>query len=236
MKVEIWSDVACPFCYIGKRRFEEALSQFGHGDKVEVIYRSFQLDPNAEQHPTKDAYTAIAEKYGVSREQSIAMHEDIVRQGKEAGIDYQFDAMIMTNTMDAHRLIHFAGQYGKRDKVAELLFKAYFTDGKNVSEKDTLLAVAAEAGLEREAAASMLESEQFTSEVEEEMREANQLGCRGVPFFVFNRKYAVGGAQQPEMFLEVLDKAWKEEHPLTVLTPEGGEGLCTDDSCGIGEK
>lgn len=154
MKVEIWSDVACPFCYIGKHRFEEALSRFGHGDKVEVIYRSFQLDPNAEKHPTQDAYTAIAEKYGISREQSIAMHEDIVRQGKEAGIDYHFDSMIMTNTMDAHRLIHFAGQHGKRDKTAELLFKAYFTDGKNVSEKDTLLAVAAEAGLDREAAAA----------------------------------------------------------------------------------
>jgi len=207
MKVEIWSDFACPFCYIGKRRFEAALANFADKDEVQVIYRSFELDPHAAKHSPIDVHDMLAAKYGMSREQAIAMNERVGRQAQEVGLLFRFDSIVLTNTFDAHRLAHFAGQYGKRGDVTELLFKAYFTDSKHIGDHETLADIAAEAGLDREEAAAMLAGEQYAAEVREDEREASRLGIRGVPFFVIDRKYAVSGAQPSEVFLETLRQA-----------------------------
>lgn len=239
MKVEVWSDIACPFCYIGKRRFEAGLEKFAHKDEIEVVYRSFQLNPDAEKHPTQDAYDHVAEKYGITREKSIAMHANLVQQAAELGLTYNFETAIPANSLDAHRLIHYAGRYGKRTDAAEGLFKAYFTDGKPIGNIETLVTIAAEIGLDPADARAVLEGTEFKAEVEAECREASQLGANGVPFYVINRKYAVSGAQQSELFLDVLNKSWEEEKPLIVLDPSSmgratGQ-VCTDDGCIVEE-
>lgn len=217
LKVEVWSDIACPFCYIGKRRFEAGLEQFANKQDVEVIYRSFQLDPSAPKHPTQDIYALIAAKYRISREQTKKMHDDLIQQAAALGLTYRFDHAIPANSLDAHRLIHFAGQYGKRVEMAELLFRAYFTDSKHIGDHDTLAGLAEEAGLDRGLAVEMLEGTQFTAEVQAEGREASSLGANGVPFYVINRKYGISGAQASVVFLQALQTAWNDEHPLTVL-------------------
>jgi predicted DsbA family dithiol-disulfide isomerase len=211
MKVEIWSDFACPFCYIGKRRFEAALEQFANKDEVEVVYRSFELDPYMEKNVPYDVHDMLSAKYGMSREQAKALNDDVARQAKAVGLLYHFDTLILTNTFDAHRLTHFAAKYGKEGEVAEFLFKAYFTDSKHIGDPETLVKIAVEVGLDREEAASMLAGTQYTDEVRADEREAESLGIRGVPFYVINRKYAVSGAQPSEVFLEVLQKVWNED-------------------------
>ncbi|WP_219838664.1 DsbA family oxidoreductase [Paenibacillus sp. R14(2021)] len=240
MKVEIWSDIACPFCYIGKRRFEAGLADFAHKDEIEIVYRSFQLDPSAEKYPKEDAYGHVAAKYGVSRERSIAMHENLVQQAAELGLTYNFEHAVPANSLDAHRLIHYAGRYGKRTEAAELLFKAYFTDSKHIGELDTLVGIAAEIGLNPDEARDVLNGDEFTTEVQAECSEASQLGATGVPFFVINRKYAVAGAQQSDVFLDVLNKSWEEVKPLIILDPSSTDRttgqVCSDDACGIGEE
>ncbi|MBM7566903.1 DsbA family oxidoreductase [Paenibacillus sacheonensis] len=237
MKVEVWSDIACPFCYIGKRRFEAGLAKFAHKEEIEVVYRSFQLDPNAEKDPEQDAYGLVAKKYGISREQSEAMHENLVQQAAELGLTYNFEHAHPANSLDAHRLIHYAGRFGKRTEAAELLFKAYFTDSKRIGRMETLIDIAAELGLDPKEAEAVLSSDEFTEEVQAECREASQLGANGVPFYVINRKYAVAGAQPSEVFLDVLNTCWEEEKPLILLDPSStnrGTGqVCTDDSCGL---
>ncbi|NBD27627.1 DsbA family oxidoreductase [Paenibacillus glycinis] len=239
MKVEVWSDIACPFCYIGKRRFEAGLEKFAHKEEIEVEYKSFQLNPAAEKHPKHDAYGLVAEKYGISREQSVSMHENLVNQAAELGLTYNFEHAIPANSLDAHRLIHFAGRYGKRTEAAELLFKAYFTDAKHIGEIDTLTGIAAEIGLDPKEAEAVLASDEFKAEVEAECHEASMLGANGVPFYVINRRYAVAGAQSSDVFLDVLNRTWAEEKPLIFIDPSSTESntgqVCTDDSCGISE-
>lgn len=239
MKVEIWSDVVCPFCYLGKHRFEAGLEQFAHKEQVEVIYHSFQLDPYAEKDSSVDLYDALAAKYGTSREQAKSMHRSIVDQGKEIGLVYNFDTAIRTNTLDAHRLIHFAAEYGKRTEVVERLFQAYFTDSCHIGEHATLAEIAAEAGLNREETLAMLTSNRYIEEVRAEQQEANHIGVRGVPFYVFNRKYAVSGAQSSDTFFRTLQKVWEEGQPLIPITPATDDSddangqYCADGECKI---
>jgi predicted DsbA family dithiol-disulfide isomerase len=233
MKVEVWSDFACPFCYIGKRRLEEALSQFEHGEKVEVEFRSFELDPNAKVDIGFDVYDYLSTKYGMSREQAISNNVQLTEQAKTLGLDYHFDTMILTNTFDAHQLTHFAAKYGKREEMAERLFKAYFTDSKHLGKKETLADLAAELGLDRAEALTALEEGTYKQEVRSDEQEAGELGVRGVPFFVIDRKYAVSGAQPSEVFLQAVTKAWDESKPLTVI---GGDGStnAADEACADG--
>jgi len=233
MKVEIWSDFVCPFCYIGKRRFEAGLRQFPHRDAVEVVYRSFELDPHAERDGNPNVYDMLAAKYGMSREQAVANTNRIAEQAKELGLDYYFDRTIPTNTFDAHRLAHFAATKGKMETMTERLLKAHFTDTLHLGDRQVLADLAAEAGLDREEALRVMEEGEYADDVREDEREAGRLGIRGVPFFVINRKYAVSGAQPSEVFLEALSKAWEEDKPLTVLggSPEGA--VCTDDGCSM---
>lgn len=234
MNVEIWSDIGCPYCYIGKRRFDGGLEQFAFKDKVNVEYRSFQLDPNAEKNPAYDVHDLVASKHGSSREEAKAMHKQFAQQAMSFGLDFQFDGIIPANSLDAHRLIKFADTYGKSAEVVELLYKAYFTDSKHIGDVNTLADIAAEAGIDREKVIEMLESTQYTDEVRADGREASSLGATGVPFFVINRKYAISGAQPSEVFMEALQKAWDEENPLmtldTTLNQESGN-VCEDGYC-----
>lgn len=234
MKVEIWSDFMCPFCYIGKRRFEAALQRFAHKDDVEVVYRSFELDPHSPRDTSQDVHDLLASKYGMSREQAIAMNAQVAGQAKELGLTYRFDTMILTNTFDAHRLAHYAARQGKMPQMVEQLFQAYFTDSEHIGDHETLAALAAKAGLDRTETARMLADGEYAAEVRADEAEAGRLGVRGVPFFVIDRKYAVSGAQSSDMFLNALQQAWSELQPLTVLNDTKSEtaaSACADDVC-----
>ncbi|MCF2945288.1 DsbA family oxidoreductase [Paenibacillus tarimensis] len=240
MNVDVWSDFACPFCYIGKRRFESGLSRFAHKDDVTIVFRSFRLDPSTPREPEQDIHTALAAKYGMSREQAMEANRNVGEQAAAEGLTFRFDTMQVTNTLDAHRLTHFAEAHGKREALTELLFKAYFTDSDNLCDRETLLRIAGEAGLDRSAADEVLAGDQFTDNVHIDEEIASQLGVRGVPFFVVNNKYAVSGAQPAELFLEVLEKAWAEEHGESdaagqALNTETADeaGICTDDGCEV---
>ncbi|KIL39841.1 hypothetical protein SD70_17410 [Gordoniibacillus kamchatkensis] len=235
MRVEVWSDFVCPFCYIGKRRFEAALQRFAHKDEVEVVFRSFELDPNSPRDVGHDVHAMLAAKYGMSRQQAIAMNANVAAQAEEAGLTFRFDTAILTNTFDAHRLAHFAASRGLMQPVVERLFQAYFTDSVHIGDRDTLAELAAEAGLDRAETARMLAGGDYADAVRADEDEAARLGARGVPFFVLNRKYAVSGAQSSDMFLNALQQAWQESQPLTVLNeaPDGSAsaGVCDGDAC-----
>lgn len=236
MKVEVWSDIACPFCYIGKRKFEEALKLFDHKTDVQTEFKSFQLDPAAKKDSGQSIHDVLAAKYGVSVEQAKGMHQQMTQQAKEVGLDYHFDTLIPTNTMDAHRLIHFAKEQGKMEEMKERLLKAYFTDSIDIGDHNNLANLAEEAGLDKEQSLAILTEGKYRDEVINDHREAEQLGVQGVPFFVFNRKYAVSGAQNPETFSEVLEKLWQEENPQTqleMLNENDSDDQCGDDSCSI---
>jgi predicted DsbA family dithiol-disulfide isomerase len=239
MKIEVWSDVACPFCYIGKRRLEKGLEQFAHKDEVEIVYRSFELDPNAPKDIAEDMNTMLANKYGVSREEAAAMSKSVEGQAAAEGLEYHFDTIIMTNTFDAHRLLQYANQNGKGSEFNELLLKAHFTDSKHVGEHEVLASIAQEAGLSYDDAMAILASDQYTAEVRADEIEARNIGVRGVPFYVIDRKYAVSGAQAPETFLEVVEKAWKEANPLIVLNTDSdasADDFCADGVCSVEKK
>lgn len=210
MNVEIWSDIQCPFCYIGKRKFEAGLAAFEGKENVTVTWRSFQLNPDLEAQPGKDIYTYLAEVKGMSREQSVQMHQQVSAMAAEVGLDYDFDKAVLANSYDAHRLIQLAKTKGLGDAAEERLFKAYFTEGKDVGNPETLVALAAEIGLDAAEAKDLLEQDAFADQVNAEIAEAQALGIRGVPFFVIDRKYGVSGAQAPEAFLSALQQAQKE--------------------------
>jgi predicted DsbA family dithiol-disulfide isomerase len=225
MKVEIWSDIACPFCYIGKRKFEKALEGFAHKDSVQVEWKSFQLDPEMKQVPGQDIYESLAEKKGWTPEQAKALSGQVVTMAKEVGLDYNMDATVPANTLNAHRLAHLAAQDGLQDAAEERLFQAYFMEGKNIQDSETLVQLGTDIGLEEDAVRKMLAGGAFTYEVRMDIAEAQQIGVRGVPFFVIDRKYAVSGAQPPELFLKALQTAhaeWEKANPpVAVLNSDG---------------
>ncbi len=209
MKVEIWSDMVCPFCYIGKRRYEAALSKFAHSNEIEVVWHSFQLNPSLEVNKDnrESVYQYLAKAKGVSYEQSVKMHEGVMEMAHEVGLDYRFDKAVVTNSQNAHRVMQMAQQHGLGDVAEELLFKAYFTEGKDLNDVATLVQIGEAIGLDAEVVATMLAGNDYVKEVTEDMQEANRLGINGVPFFVFDRKYAVSGAQPIDTFLQTLQAA-----------------------------
>ena len=213
MKVEIWSDVVCPFCYIGKRKFEKALEGFDAKEKVEIVWRSFQLDPDMKYVPGQSVHEYLGKRKGGSAAEGKRMNDAMTAMAKEVGLEYDFDRAIITNTMDAHRLIHLAKEHGMQGQMKERLFKAYYTEGENVGDMDTLVQLGVEVGLPADEIRSILQSDTYKQEVKMDQALAAQVGARGVPFFVFNDKYALSGAQPPEVFAQVLDKVWEEEKP-----------------------
>ena len=200
----------CPFCYIGKRKFEQALADFPQRDQVRVVWKSFQLNPDQKTEPGKSINTYLAEVKGWSVEQANAMNDRVTDMAREVGLEYHMDRAVVANSFAAHRLIQLAKTQGLGDAMEERLFRAYFTEGRNTDDHDTLLELGTEVGLAAEAVSQLLNSDQFANAVRQDIYESQQVGVRGVPFFVLNQRYAVSGAQAPETFLGALNTAWTE--------------------------
>ena len=210
MKVEIWSDLVCPWCYIGKRRFEAALERFAHRDAVEVVWRSFELDPSTPRTATGTVTEYLAAKYGISVERAAAMNAQVTDLAAAEGLDYHLDRARHYNTFDAHRLEHLAVDQGVGHAVTERLLKAYFEEGRALGDPATLVATAAEAGLDPDAAREVLAGDRYADAVRGDEALARELGISGVPFFVFEEKYGVSGAQPAELLLQALQQVWEE--------------------------
>ncbi|THU41129.1 DsbA family oxidoreductase [Niastella caeni] len=232
MKVEIWSDVMCPFCYIGKRRFENALQQLSFRDEIEVEWKSFQLDPAMQYEPGKSIHQYLAERKGFSVEKAKELNAQVTGMAAAEGLQYNFDKAVVANSFDAHRFSHLANKQGKGDAAEESLFKAYFTEGKNIADRDTLIQLGIDIGLDGATVKQVLESNAYAQEVKQDIAEAEAIGVRGVPFFVIDRKYAVSGAQSSEVFLQALNTSfseWKKEN--NKFTTIQGEVCSTDGDC-----
>jgi protein disulfide-isomerase len=213
MKVEIWSDIVCPFCYIGKRHFESAMKSFENAADVEIVWKSYQLDPEMpkKQILKQNVYEYLAVRKGISTEQSKALHDNVVKMASDAGLDYNFDKTVVASSFDGHRLIQLAKSKGLGDAAKESLFKAYFIEGKDIAEYETLLNLGKEIGLDESAIKAMLESNQFSNEVKRDIQQSVQIGIGGVPYFLIDGRYAVSGAQPVSVFLQTLQKAYKSK-------------------------
>jgi protein disulfide-isomerase len=230
LKIQIWSDIMCPFCYIGKRRLENAINQFGHQEAIEIEWKSFQLDPNFIASEDDNLVEHLAEKYRKDKDWAIEMLENMTQNAANSGLEFHFEKSIMANSFNAHRLLHLAKQKQLGSELKELLFKAYFTDGQDVNNKETLKQLGIQVGLHANEIDEVLNSNSFSKEVEEDMLTAQKIGIQGVPFFVFDNKYAVSGAQHVETFVKTLEKVWEEgqfDSKITILSSTTG------DSCGI---
>lgn len=232
MQVEIWSDVVCPWCAIGKRRFEAALAGFEHRDEVEVRYRSFELDPTTSGTYGGSATQRLAEKYGVPLEQARAMERRVVDAAAGEDLHFDFGRARPGNTVDAHRLLHLAADRSRQAELKERLLVAYFSEGRAIADPGTLADLAAEAGLDRAEAQTVLASDAYLAAVREDQATARALGISGVPFFVVDRTYGVSGAQPADVLLDVLRQAWTAAHPLTVVGTDPGDA-CTDGRCPV---
>jgi predicted DsbA family dithiol-disulfide isomerase len=235
VQVEIWSDVVCPWCAIGKRRFEAALAGFEHRDEVDVRFRSFELDPTTPRTVEGNATQRLADKYGVPLAQAEAMQQRVVEQAATVGLEFRFDRARPGNTVDAHRLLHLAVDRGLQPELKERLMLGYFTEGEQIGDPETLVRLAGQVGLDEAEARSVLESEKYLAEVREDEATAQALGISGVPFFVLDRKFGVSGAQPEEVLLDALRQAYTAAHPLAMVTADdkGEAGTCTDDSCAV---
>jgi predicted DsbA family dithiol-disulfide isomerase len=215
LTVEIWSDVVCPWCYIGKRRFETALEGFAHADEVTVMWRSFELDPEAPKVAEGAYPERLAAKYGMTVERATQLGVEMTERATAEGLEFHLDRSRSGNTFDAHRLIHLAATYGHQAAAKERLFQAYFTDGEPISDPETLVRVVAEVGVDPDEARDVLQSDRFADDVREDELLASQLGIQGVPFFVLDRRYGVSGAQPPEVLVQALQRAWDESVTLS---------------------
>lgn len=213
MKVEVWSDVVCPFCYIGKRRFEAALQRFPEGDEVEVHWRSFELDPSVPPEQTEPLVDHLADKYGISHADAEAFQAQMTEMAAGEGLTFRLDRARPGNTFDAHRLIKLGGDRDREEAVAERLMAAYLTEGEPIGDPDTLVRLAAEAGLDRDEAAAVLDGDDYADAVRSDEAEARSLGIDGVPFFVLDRTYGIAGAQPSDKLADGLEKAWANAHP-----------------------
>ncbi|WP_029434084.1 DsbA family oxidoreductase [Blastococcus sp. URHD0036] len=230
MRVEVWSDVVCPWCYIGKRRLETALERFGHRDDVEVVWRSFQLDPSVPEGETHATLPALAAKYGRSVEEMRGTMRHVEETAAGEGLRYDLANGVSGNTLLAHELLHLAAERGVQDTAKERLLHAHFEEGRSVFDVDSLAALGAEVGLDEDEVRAALADHRFRPAVEEDIATARALGATGVPFFVVDRRYGASGAQPAELLLQVLEKAWADAQPLqTVPAAEG----CEDGSCAV---
>ena len=233
MRVEIWSDVVCPWCYIGKRRFEQALAAFPHRDEVEVVWRSFELDPAAPAERTEGQARHLAEKYGFSLAEAQQMLDSMTATAAQEGLDFRFDTMRGGSTFDAHRLLHLAAERGVQDALKERLMRATFSEGEPTADHDALVRLAAEVGLDADEARGVLASGRYAEEVRADERDAQRFGITGVPFFVVDRTYGVSGAQPADVLRSVLDKAWEDSRPVQLVTTGASGPGCDGDACTV---
>jgi predicted DsbA family dithiol-disulfide isomerase len=210
MQVEIWSDPVCPWCYLGKRRFERALESFGHRDEVTVVYRSFELDPSAPPGVTTPTVERLADKYGMTAGQADDTQRQMEQRAAQDGLEFRMDGLRSGNTRDAHRLLHLAKAHGVQAELAERLHRAYFTEQASIFDHSSLTGLAVEAGLDRDDVIRVLASQEYGDAVDTDEAMAAALGVNGVPLFVIDRRYGISGAQPPEVIAQVLDQAWAD--------------------------
>jgi predicted DsbA family dithiol-disulfide isomerase len=213
MEVEIWSDIACPWCYVGKRRFEAALAAFDNRDEVNVTWRSFELDPGAPREREVDGATHLAQKYGTTRERALEMQRTMTEAAAGDGLEFRFDIARAGNTFDAHRLVHLASAHGAQDAMKERLMRAYLTEGEPIGDPRALERLAIDAGLPADEVREVLATERFAEEVRDDERTAHSLGINAVPFFVVDRALGASGAHPPEALLQLLERAWQQRSP-----------------------
>lgn len=235
MRIDIWSDVVCPWCFVGKRRLEAALAEFEHADRVEVVYRSFQLDPSAPQHGHELTTPVLARKYGRSEEEMRQMQQQLTELAAVEGLSFRLLETVHTRTIDAHRLLHLAlaeGGPALQATLKESLLSAYFEDAQDVGAHEVLRREALSVGLDPERVDEVLESDEYADAVAEDIDVAMDRGVSGVPFFVVDRRYAVAGAQPTEVFARLLERAWAESHPQVQVVAEADAPVCgVDGSC-----
>ena len=234
MDVEIWSDVVCPWCYVGKRQFEEALGRFSHADQVSVSWRSFELDPTSPREVGMSMDRILERKYGMTAEQARAANERMTGLAADVGLEFHLDDVQAGNTFDAHRLIHLAARYGLADAMKERLFAAYFTEGLSIGDHPTLTRLAAEVGLDPDEVEATLHGDDFAADVREDEATAASLGVSGVPFFVIDGAYGVSGAQPADVLLGAMERAWSESHVTStgsMVGPGIGDPGCSDGVC-----
>lgn len=234
MKIEVWSDYVCPFCYIGKRQLELAIKESGFEGQIEVEYKSFLLDPNTPKDTNRSVYESLASKYGMSVDEAKKSTASVAARAKELGLDYDFDKMKESNTVNAHRLAKLANKHNVDHKFNEILMKAYFIEGQNIGDDTVLKKLAIDAGLPENEVDELLQNNQFTEDVELDIKQASELGVRGVPFFVFENKYGISGAQPQELFVQTIEQTANElglRKKIEILGSAGSS--CTDDQCDI---
>jgi len=233
MRVEIWSDVVCPWCYIGKRRFAQALAGFPHRDQVEVVWRAFELDGQAPAERSGGYAENLAAKYGVPLPEAQRMIDTMTATAALEGLDVRFDRARPGSTFDAHRLLHLAAERGVQDDVKERLLRATFTEGEPIGDHETLVRLVAEAGLDADEARAVLASDRYAAEVRGDERQAQAYGISGVPFFVVDGRYGVSGAQPAAALAQVLAQAWAERAPLQMVAADAGGPGCDGDACAV---
>jgi len=235
MQIEIWSDVVCPWCFVGKRRLERALAGFAHRDEVEVVYRSFELDPSAPHHGHEKTLGVIAAKYGRSEDEMRQGMQQLIELGRELDLELRLLDTVHTNTVDAHRLLHHALETGGpalQGRLKEALLSAYFLRAEDVGDHEVLVAAAVEAGLDEARAREVLAGDEHERDVAADVAQAHAYGATGVPFFVVDRAFGISGAQPVEVFTQALEQAWAQSHP--VLQTVGGDAeACGPDGCPI---
>jgi predicted DsbA family dithiol-disulfide isomerase len=235
IRVEIWSDVVCPWCYIGKRRFEAAMARFPHRGEVDLVWRSFELDASAPQSTAEQGSYAerLATKYGSSPAQAQSMIDTMTTTAAREGLDFRFDLARPGNTFDAHRLLHLALEHGRQNELKERLDRATFTEGSPPSDHAALRALAVEVGLPGADVDAVLASDRYSTAVRADEDQAAAYGISGVPFFVIDGRFGISGAQPADVVLQVLEQSWSERSPLTLMTAGGSAPGCEGDSCAV---
>lgn len=232
MKIQIWSDVMCPFCYIAKKNFEKALDSFSFKNEVELEWKSFQLDPELEEYSGDMSISEyFVKRKGFSETQLKQFQQQLKQMGKTAGIEFNQESTIAANTLSAHKLLHFAKEHHQADAMEEALFEAHFVNGKNIADLDFLVSLAVQLGLDKEGATKVLFSDQYNYEVKQDIVEAKKFGISGVPYYVLDNKYAVSGAQPVEVFEKTLQQAYQER--IVTLSQDLIDNVCGIDRCSI---
>jgi predicted DsbA family dithiol-disulfide isomerase len=234
MKIDIWSDIVCPFCYIGKRHLELALEQFPHRDQVEIAWHSFQLDPTAPEVTTEPSSQMLSRKYGMPLEQALANQRALEQQAAGVGLEYHLETTRTGNTFDIHRVLQLANEQGLGDTAQERFMRAHFSDNEQVNDPDVLVRLAGEVGLEEARVRQVLAGDEYADAVRADIAQAAAYGARGVPFFVLAEAIGVSGAQPVEVFTRALEQAWATANPLQMVTDDdGGDVACEGESCAV---
>lgn len=229
MKIDIWTDVVCPFCYIGNTQFNKALETFAHKDQVEVVHHSFQLMPDAPKKSDMKSHEYLAK--GMPVEDAKLMNAQVAASGKKEGLDMRMEDTKILSSFDSHRLIHYAAAQGKQHQAVIALFEAYFTDTVSIADTDELIKIAKKLGLDEKETRKILESDKYADDVQSDVKRAAELGIQGVPFFVIDDKYGISGAQGVENYQSALQKAWHEKSPLQMVGSDDSSNTCTDATC-----